>query len=170
MNSHRLVQLVGTSAAVLGAGTALALAAGTPKITAAGVGKVKLGKTYTELHDKGLIGKIRPGCNNAGPNTRGAKLKAPLKGQVNFTLKDPRTVTDITINAGAKARGVGIGNTIPEIKAKFPKAKVDHSTDSVFELSLVRVPKSGGGKLMFGVSTKTHKVTLMGVPFIAFCE
>jgi hypothetical protein len=170
MNSHRLVQLVGTSAAVLGAGTAIALAAGTPKITAAGAGKVKLGKTYTELHDKGLIGKIRPGCNLGGPNTRGAKLKAPLKGQVNFTLKDPRKVTDITINGGAKARGVGIGGTIAQIKAKFPKAKVDHSTDSTFELTLVKIPKSDGGKFHFGVSTKTDKVTVIGIPFIAFCE
>jgi len=170
MNSHRLAQLVGTSAAVLGAGTAIAIAGTTPKITASGVGKVKIGKTYTELHDKGLIGKIRPGCNLGGPNTRGAKLKAPLKGQVNFTLKDPRKVTDITINAGATARGVGIGSTIAEIKAKFPKAKVNHKTDSTFELTLVRIPKDGGGKFIFGVSTKTHKATVIGVPFIAFCE
>lgn len=170
MNSHRLVRLVGTSAAVAGVGATIAFAAGPLKITASGVGQVKIGKTYTELHDKGLIGKIRPGCNLGGPNTRGARLKAPLKGQVNFTLKDPRKVTDITINGGAKARGVGIGDTIPEIKAAFPKAKVNHKTDTTFELTLVRIPKDGGGKFIFGVSTKTHKVTVIGVPFIAFCE
>jgi hypothetical protein len=170
MNSHRLVRLAATSAAVIGAGTAIAFAATPQKITPSGVGKVKIGKTYTVLHDKGLIGKIRHGCELGGANTRGANLKAPLKGQVNFTLKSPRKVTDITINGGATARGVGIGDTIAKIQTAYPKAKVDHSTDGTFELTLVRIPKSGGGKIMFGVSTKTHKVTLIGVPIIAFCE
>jgi hypothetical protein len=171
MNPYRLAQIVGTSAAVAGAGAAIALAATpAPKITAAGVGGVKLGKTYKELHDKGLIGKIQPGCELGGPNTRGARLKAPLKGSVTFTLKSPRKVTDITINGGAKARGVGVGATISQIKAKFPKAKVDHSTEETFQLTLVRIPKSDGGKITFGVSTQTNKTTVIGVPFIAFCE
>src|SRR3982750_86953 len=133
--------------AVAVAGTALA-ASGNPKITASGVGAVQLGKTYKSLHDAGLIGKIHHGCELGGANTRSANLKAPLKGQVNFTLHAPRKVTDITIRAGAKARGVGIGATIAQIKSKFPKAKVDHSTDHTFELTLVRIPKSGGGKIM----------------------
>jgi hypothetical protein len=170
MNLSRVVRLVSTSAAVVAAGAAIAFAATSAKITASGVGKVKIGKTYTELHNAGLVGRIRPGCELGGPNTRSAKLKAPLKGQVNFTLKAPRKVTDVTINGGAKARGVGIGSTIAKIKAKFPKAKVDHSTDGTFELTLVKIPKSDGGKFIFGVSTKTHRVTIIGVPIIAFCE
>jgi hypothetical protein len=171
MKPSRAFQIIGTSAAVAGVGTAIAFAATpAPKITSAGVGGVKLGKTYKELHDKGLIGKIQPGCELGGPNTRGARLKAPLKGSVSFTLKSPRRVTDITIDGGAKARGVGIGATIAQIKAKFPKAKTDHSTDDTFELTLVNVPKSDGGKISFGVSTKTHKTTVIGVPHIAFCE
>ena len=116
------------------------------------------------------MGKIRRGCELGGPNTRSAPLRPPLEGQVNFTLKTPRRVTDITVRGGAKARGVGIGDTIADIKDAYPKAKVDHSTDRTFELTLVRVPKDGGGRLRFGVSTKTKKVTLIGVPFIAFCE
>jgi hypothetical protein len=171
MNPSRFLHVVGASAAVAGAGAAIALAGTTPaKITASGVGGVKLGKTYKELHDKGLVGKIGPGCELGGPNTRSAKLKGGPKGFVNFTLKAPRKVTDITVNGGAKARGVGVGATITQIKAKFPKAKVDHSTDGTFELTLVRVPKSDGGKIMFGVSTKTHKTTVIGVPSIGFCE
>jgi hypothetical protein len=170
MNPSRVVRLASTSAAVAAAGAAIAFAATPAKITASGAGKVKIGKTYTELHNAGLIGKIRPGCELGGPNTRSAKLKAPLKGQVNFTLKAPRKVTDVTINGGAKARGVGIGSTIAKIKAKFPKARVDHSTDGTFELTLVKIPKSDGGKFIFGVSTKTHRVTIIGVPIIAFCE
>ena len=89
---------------------------------------------------------------------------------MNFTLTSPRKVTDITIRGGAKARGVGIGATIPQIKAAFPKAKVDHSTEDVFGLTLVRIPKGGGGRIKFAVDVDTHKVTLIGVPIIAFCE
>ena len=170
MNAHRLV-LLGTTAAVLGVGTtAIGGGAAPKKITPSGVDGVKLGKTHKALRNAGLVGKLRKGCELGGPNTRGAKLLAPLKGQVNYTLKDPRKVTDITVRGGAKARGVGIGDTIPEIKAAFPKAKVDHSTDQVFGLTLVKIPKDGGGRLRFGVSTKTKKVTLIGIPFIAFCE
>ena len=65
---------------------------------------------------------------------------------------------------------MGIGATIKQIKAKFPKAKVDHSTDHTFEITEVRIPKNGGGKMIFGVSTKSKRVTVIGVPLIAFCE
>ena len=141
------------------------------RITAAGVGKVKLGKTFQQLRAAGLVGRLRPGCELA-ENTRSAKLKAPLKGQVDYTQSNPRKVTDISITGGAKARGVGIGATIAAIKAKFPHAKVDHSTDQVFQLTLVTTPKRpvSGGRIMFGVSTQTHKTTIIGVPHIAFCE
>ena len=171
-------RLLATSAAAvaLGAGAIAASApaeptgAATPKITGAGVGKVKVGATYTSLRRKGLIGKIRHGCELGGPNTRSARLKSPLKGQVDFTPSSPRKVAEITISGGAKARGVGIGGTIADIQAVYPKAKVDHSTDDTFQLTLVRVPKSDGGRIMFGVSTTTHKITVIGVPTIAFCE
>src|SRR4051812_1326478 len=170
MNPYRVFTIVGASAAVAGAGAAIALGAGSSaKITASGVDGVKVGATYKSLHSKGLIGKIGPGCELGGPNTRSAKLKV-AKGFVNFTLHKPRKVTDITVRGGAKARGLGVGATIAQIKGKFPKAKVDHSTDETFELTLVRVPKSGGGKIMFGVSTKTHKTTEIGIPSIGFCE
>src|SRR4051794_23279791 len=161
MNPFKRVLTI-TAVSAIGATTAFAATqAATPKITPSGVGGVKLGKTYKSLHDAGLIGKIHHGCELGGANTRSANLKAPLKGQVNFTLHSPRKVTDITINGGAKARGVGIGDKIADIKAAFPKAKVDHSTDDTFLLTLVRIPKNGGGKLEFGVSTKSKRVTVM---------
>ncbi len=170
MNPSKRVLTI-TAVAAIGSTTAFAATqAAAPKITPSGVGAVKIGKTYKQLHDAGLIGKIHHGCELGGPNTRSANLKAPLKGQVNFTLHSPRKVTDITIRGGARARGAGIGTTIAGIKSKFPKAKVDHSTDGTFELTLVRIPKSGGGKIMFGVSTKTKRTTVIGVPAIGFCE
>jgi Cu/Ag efflux protein CusF len=140
------------------------------KITPSGVGSVKIGERYTTLRRQKLIGKIRPGCELGGPNTRSAPLKSPLKGTVNFTLHSPRRVTDVTVRGGATARGVGIGATVAQIKAAYPKAKVDHSTDSTFQVTLVRIPKSGGGRIVFAVDTTTKKVTLIGVPIIAFCE
>jgi len=150
------------------AGTALAAAA---VITPVRVDGVHLGDTHADLRARGKVGPIRPGCELA-PNTRSAKLKAPLKGSVNYTLSSPRRVDSITITGGARARGVGIGSKIPAILAKFPNAKVDHSTDQVFQLTLVKTPKRphSGGRIMFGVSTQTKRTTIIGVPFIAFCE
>src|SRR5215212_3325214 len=150
------------------AGTAFAAAA---VITPVRVDGVHLGDTHADLRARGKVGPIRPGCELA-PNTRSAKLKAPLKGSVNYTLSSPRKVDSITITGGARARGVGIGSTIRQIKAKFPHAKVDHSTDQVFQLTLVKTPKRphSGGRIMFGVSTQTKRTTIIGVPFIAFCE
>jgi hypothetical protein len=154
--------------ALVVAGTAYAAAA---VITPVRVDGVHLGDTHADLRARGKVGPIRPGCELA-PNTRSAKLKAPLKGSVNYTLSSPRKVDSITITGGAKARGVGIGATIAQIKAKFPHAKVDHSTEQVFQLTLVKTPRrpQSGGRIMFGVSTQTHKTTIIGVPFIAFCE
>ena len=167
----------GTTMAVVGAASVrpaphppAASDAAAAQITPTGVGAVRLGATYTSLHEQQLVGKLIKGCELSGPNARSARLTAPLKGSVDFTLSAPRKVTDIVVTGGAKARGVGIGAKMPAIKAAFPKAKVDHSTDQMFGLTFVTIPKNGGGKLQFAVSTQTHKVTLIGIPSIAVCE
>lgn len=140
-------------------------------ITPTRVDGIHIGDTHQDLRQRGKVGPIRPGCELGGPNTRSARLRAPLKGSVNYTLTNPRKVTDITVTKGAKARGVGIGATIVAIKARFPNAKVDHSTDQVFQLTLVTTPKRpNGGRIMFGVSTQTNRTTIIGVPGIGFCE
>jgi hypothetical protein len=179
MSTQRLAVLLASIAALAGAGALAVGSAAAPgeteqaaakRITAAGVDGVRLGMTHRRLRQLGLVGPIRRGCELGGPNTRSARLLVPLKGFVTYTLTTPRRVTDVTIRGGARARGVGIGATIPAIKAAFPKAKVDHSTDQVFGITLVRIPKDGGGRIMFGVSITTKRTIVIGVPFIAFCE
>jgi hypothetical protein len=151
-------------------GAALA-AAGPAKITPVRVDGVHLGDTHQDLRNRGKVGPIRPGCELGGPDTRSARLRAPLKGSVNYTLNSPRRVDNISITGGAKARGVGIGSKIPAILAKFPNATVDHGTEQVFQLTLVQTPqRKSGGRITFGVSTQTKRTTVIGVPFIAFCE
>ena len=141
------------------------------KISPTRVDGVHLGDTHTDLRARGKVGPIRPGCELGGPNTRSARLRAPLSGGVNYTLTSPRRVDSITVRGGARARGVGIGAKIPAIKARFPNATIDHSTDQVFQLTLVKTPKRpSGGQITFGVSTQTKRTTVIGVPFIAFCE
>jgi hypothetical protein len=147
-----------------------AVTAAAAKITPAGVGGVTLGETYAQLRARHLVGRIGKGCELAGPNARSASLRAPLKGGVDFTMSTPRKVVDITIRGGATARGVGIGATIPQIKTAYPKARVDHSTEHTFAITLVRIPKNGGGRLQFAVDTMTHRVVIIGVPAIPFCE
>jgi hypothetical protein len=141
------------------------------KISPTRVDGVHLRDTHADLRARGKVGPIRPGCELGGPNTRSARLRQPLKGSVNYTLSSPRRVTSITVTGGARARGVGIGAKIPAIRAKFPNVTVDHSTDEVFQLTLVKTPKRPkGGQITFGVSTQTKRTTVIGVPFIAFCE
>jgi hypothetical protein len=163
-----LVAVGAASVQASAAPSSTASAAG--RITPSGVGAVKLGATHTSLHVQHLVGKLIKGCELSGPGARSARLTAPLKGSVDVTLSAPRKVTDITVTGGAQARGVGVGAHIPAIKSAFPKAKVDHSKDQMFGLTFVTIPKNGGGKLQFGVSTKTHKVTLIAIPFIPVCE
>ena len=166
--------LVGVSALVAGAGAApaeVAPAGSSPVIGPKGVGAVKIGKRYETLRRQNLIGKIRHGCELGGPNTRSAKLKSPLSGSVDFTLKSPRKVANVTIFKGAAtAKGVGIGATIEDIQAAYPHAKVDHGTDEVFHVTFVTIPKADGGKFQFAVDIDTGKTTAIGVPFIATCE
>jgi hypothetical protein len=152
---------------LIGAAVAHATA---PAITAGGAGQVELGAAATDLRAAHLIGHVKPGCELA-PGTHTAKLKKRLEGVVNFSLTTPHTVDNITINGGsAKASGVGIGASEQKIINAFPHAKFDHDTESVFGITLVKIPKRDGGKIQFALDVGTQKVTLIGVPFIAFCE
>ena len=158
------------AALVIAVGVSAVAYAAAKKIGPGHVGAVEIGMTFKKARAQGLVGRMREGCELAGGSARAARLKAPLEGSVDLTRRTPRRIRNITVRGGAKARGVGIGATIREIKDAFPKARVDHSTDETFRLTLVRIPKDGGGKIHFGVDTRTDKTVLIGVPYIAFCE
>ena len=154
------------ASALIGGAVAYAAA---PAITADGAGDVELGAKAFDLRQAGLIGQVRHGCELA-PHTRAAKLKPPLEGQVNFTLTMPRLADNISITGGAKASGVGVGSRKHDIRAAFPHVNFDHNTDDVFGITLAKIPRRDGGKFQFATDIATKKVTLIGVPFIAFCE
>ena len=61
------------------------------------------------------------------------------------------------MRGGAKARGVGIGATIAQIQSAFPKAIIDHSTEQLFGITLVKIPKTGGGRIQFAVDVDTRQ-------------
>jgi hypothetical protein len=162
------------SALLLAVVALLALAtvayAATKKVTPSGVGGVKLGKTHKALRSAGLVGPLRKGCPLAGPQSRSAALRRPLKGSVDYTQSAPRRVVAIAISGGAEARGVGIGDSRAAVKAAYPKVKFDTRTRQTFGIILAKVPENGGGRLQFAIDAKTNKVLLIGVPRIRFCE
>ena len=115
-----------------------------------------------------LVGKLHKGvCDAAGPNASPfARLRSPLRGQANFTKRLPHKLTDITIRGGAKARGVGVGDSLAKVKAAFPKRQIRHDLGFIF----VDIRKTSNIKEQFILDQDTRKVTDIGVPFVALCE
>jgi hypothetical protein len=101
-----LALLVGAAVIVVDAAAAprSAVTAAAKKITPTGVGKVKLGETYTHLRAQHLVGKIRKGCQLAGPNARSAPLSAPLTGNVDFTMNSRTPFARPLISASEAVR------------------------------------------------------------------
>jgi hypothetical protein len=178
MQIHRRFPVIASTAALgLSVGVSAAVAdhsdhPGAEPITASGVGAVELGDTYKSLHRRELVGKLRHGCELGGPSTRSARLREPLKGSVDFTPHNPRKATNIVVTAGGAARGVGIGDSIKDIKKVFEHAQVDHGTDRTFGVTLVTVHKRHSKKtrFTFAVSTKSHHTVAIGIPFIPVCD
>ena len=136
------------------------------RITAEGVGQIELGMRFDELRERHLVGKLRPGCELA-PDQRIARLRSPLRGSVTFV---DRKVRQISVVRGARARGVRVGDRIRDIRDAYPRARIDRSTEGMFGITLVRVPKRGGGKLQFSVPVDTGEIDLIAVPIVPFCE
>src|SRR5919197_953274 len=101
------------TATALTLGPAAATAAAPQKITGKGVGQVRIGKTFQQLRDKHLVGRLRDGCELSGPNTKFSKLRSPLRGTVDWSRTSTRRVRRVTVTGGsAAARGVGIGGKL----------------------------------------------------------
>lgn len=147
-----------------------AVAATPVKVTAGKVGKVRVGAEHKKLRQRGLLGRLVPGCELAGPREKAAKLRNGAKGFVNLTRSKPRRVRTIMVRGRAEADGVGIGDRRKDIKAAFPHARFDKSTKETFGIVLVSIPRRDGGKFQFALETDTKRISLIGVPFIAFCE
>ena len=158
------------------AGAVVAVAPAAPARTAAvevtrtGAGKVRLGRTYRRLRDAKAIWRIRPGCEPAGPSSRSAALRRPLRGSVEFTQTSPRRAAFITIRAGARARGIGVGSTLKALRKAFPKARIDRRTEEIFRFTTVHIPRRGGGRFDFAVSLATKRVTEIGIPGLFLCD
>jgi hypothetical protein len=62
----------------------------------------------------------------------------------------------------------------PKITSKgVGRVKLGRTFDRLHSAHLIghlRIPRRGGGKLQFGVSTQTRKTTMIGIPSLAFCE
>lgn len=147
-----------------------AVAAAPAEVTRNGVGDVKLGATHKKLRGKGLVGPIVAGCELAGPEEKAAQLRGGLEGAVQLTRSKPRRVRTVIVTKGAEAEGVGIGARRADIEEAFPNARFDSSTEEIFRLTLVTIPRKDGGRFQMGIDTKTKKVSLIGVPALAFCE
>jgi hypothetical protein len=161
------VRVVAVTAAILIGGAAAYAAA--PAITADGVGDVELGRKASKLKEAGLIGRLRDGCELA-PNTRTAKLKAPLQGEGQFHAdqatprqRHHRPRWGQSLRGGGwivQARDQG-GLSAREVRPRHGGRVRDHPRQD---------PKVRRRQFQFAVDVGTKKVTLIGVPFIAFCE
>ena len=140
------------------------------KITAKRVGQVRIGTTAAELRERGLIGRLRPGCELEGPNARFARLRAPLKGTVEFTQASTPRAAFIHVRGGARARGVRVGDRLSDITAAFPRRKIIRATEQPFGFTRVKIPKNGGGRMDFAVRVRTGKITSIDVPRIKICD
>lgn len=150
---------------------AVAAAPATPaRVTPKRVGEVHLRDTWRALHDDGLVGRRRRGCELEGPGARAAVLRAPLRGAVELTRSKPRRVRSIIVTRNATARGLEIGDRRRAVRRAYPKARFDESVQETFGITLVRIPKNGGGRLQIALDADSNRITQFGVPYIRFCE
>ena len=156
------VVAAGLSTHTFAAGTAPRAA----KVTPSGVGGVRLGATFAAVRGAGLVGRQRRGCPLDGVPS--AALRAPLRGFVDLSRTRPRRVTRIFVTKGATARGVRRGSTLRAIRRAFPRARVVGSP--VAGATLVRIPRNGGGRIEFLLSSRARRVIGIGVPAVPFCE
>ena len=70
----------------------------------------------------------------------------------------------------APMKTISNGSTKRQVRRSYPGASFRHSTEDVFGITLVNVPRGDGGKLQMGISVDTKRVIVFAVPHLAFCE
>ncbi len=65
---------------------------------------------------------------------------------------------------------MGIGDTLADITAAFPKRKVIHASEPIFGFTRVKIPKNGGGRMDFVVPVATGKIRSIHVPRVTICD
>jgi hypothetical protein len=147
-----------------------AAGASTPIITPSGVGALRLGATAKSLHQRGLVGGLRKGCE-LDPGQRVARLLSPLSGWATFGGGDGRLIS-LTIEGGAEtARGIGVGSTAADARAAYPSGEW-LSPQKMYPLpvGLLWVNGYRHPKLSFVVDPSTYRVESIAIPSPNFCE
>lgn len=141
-----------------------------PFITPDGVGGLRLGAGSKALRHKGLIGKLRKGCE-LDPGQRVAPLRAPLRGWAIFQTGQ-KGLLAFTIDGGAEtARHVGIGSTASEARTAYPDGLYQApGTVKPFAEGFLWVPNLSKPKLTMIIEPGTRQVEAISVPSPNFCE
>lgn len=148
------------------AGAAIA----SPFITPRGVGAVRLGATAKALHNKGLIGGLRKGCE-LDPGQRVAPLRAPLQGWAVFEAGH-QGLRALTVEGGAEtARHIGVGSTATEARTAYPHALYEApGTAKPFPVGFLWVPNLSKPRMTMIIEPGTRQVEAISVPSPNFCE
>lgn len=135
-----------------------------------GVGQLRLGAKAKTLHDKGLIGKVGPGCELA-PGERAARLSPPLGGTAIFFHPNNR-LSSIIITKGARTRRhIRIGSPLAHVLNRYPHATyMTPAQMSPFNVGMVTVPFHGHTVMSFLTSAATNRVIQIDIPLASFCE
>lgn len=141
-----------------------------PFITPHRVGGLRLGATSKALQRRGLIGRIRRGCE-LDPGQQVAPLRAPLRGWAVFQTGQ-RGLLAFTVEGGAEtARHVGIGSTASEAREAYPDALYEApGTVKPFAEGFLWVPSLSKPKLTMTIEPGTRQVEAISVPSPNFCE
>lgn len=148
----------------------LRLGRAAPVITAKGVGALKLGATFDSLHQRGLVGVLRRGCE-LDPGQRVAPLRPPLDGSAIFRSGRKRLVA-VTVEGGAETDlHIGIGSTAAEARNAYPDALYQApGSAEPFVGGFLWVPDLSRPELTVIIAPGTLRVQAISVPSPDFCE
>jgi hypothetical protein len=133
-----------------------------------GVRRIQVGRTFAYLRSRGLVGRLGPGCELAGPGQDfSADILGRLRGSVEFNAQ--RRAVAVSVTRGAvTSRGIGIGARLARVKQVYPRAR--YRLDPVFRVYFVRIPRRGNPAFTIVISGQTRRVTALAAPVLPVCE